>query len=227
MKRAAFVTVPVVLISLIAGWQLHDIASAASASKHVCLSGSGKVSKKSKCSSTDTEIAAGKVRSKSIAKKAIKNGTTRLSPSAAAQAAGVSEFATSTEQPLVSTLGSTVRAYTYALTFPSAWDGSISTACASNEVQAGAYSAAYLGGTRLPSTSSSNWFFTLGYVGFNSGGTTEFMRIRVQTSSDGNATISDTNTPPAPGFSAVAIDANLTIYVVQLCVPLTTLEGVG
>lgn len=229
--------------SLIVGWQANEIVSARTASQKVCLTAFGTVAKKTACASGDTELAVGKVRSTPIKKRQMKKGLTRLSAERVIRPNDVSSQADQQDVPLVSTVASSIRAYTYVLGFPADWNGTITTECSANEIPIDAYATYTIDGQRLSSEpKSGKWwheFSILVKYAPLEGERSKVLDLyfdanywKEQNKTARVTTISQAweRGEPVPDPSSnniVAIPANFTLYLTQTCAPLSTLEGVG
>lgn len=219
-------------VSVVFGWQLNASVSARTATKRVCLSSSGKVSKKTKCSSTDTEIATGKVRTKAATSKKVARGATKLAAGSVAAAGLPSGIVLGAQSDLISSVGASLRSYTTAITFPTTWTGKVETSCSSSEVATGAFITVYLDGKRLPSSSpTTSWIFDGAMIARRySDRKFDVYNLWFREVAN-HAVVSDFVWTSSVGFSEVtniaAIPSGLVVYLTQVCAPLVSLEPVG
>jgi hypothetical protein len=229
----------VIAISLVAalaiGWQLNEAVSAKSTPQKVCLTAFGTLSKRTSCLAGETELASGKVRNAPIKKREMPKGKTRLGSRASS---GISTSADSPGVPLVSTLGSSVRSYTYVMGFPANWTGTITTTCSETEVALDVYATYFIDGERVPVANGlvDRWQVASGgaWLQFDNENL-DIPSKRIDLFFDVDwATRSHTGRITAgPSFfqesgnDIIPIPSGLSLYVTQLCAPLTTLENAG
>lgn len=223
----------VVLAAVLLGWELNSAVAAASRSNRVCLSNTGQLKKKVTCSSSDTEIATGKVRTRAVAKLKLSNGATRISSSAVSAASMPGALVSGTETDLVSSVGSSLRSYTKAVTFPTTWTGKVRTVCGADEVATGAYITVFLDGAKLPVSGlpTSTWSFSGGMI-WKSGLGKEVQVLALSFGIPGNNAVVKDETYSSidgiyPAENITDIPAGLTVYLTQVCAPLMTLEPAG
>jgi hypothetical protein len=243
MTRRRSLIALLTVISLITGWQANEIVSARSAAQKVCLTASGTVTKKTSCASGETELAVGKVRSTPIKKRQMKRGLTRLSASEVLGRNQVAAQAAPSDVPLISTVASSIRAYTYALTFTPDWSGTIFTECAENEIPLDAYATYTIGGERISTEVKPGKWWHMSSILVNyeplDGEQAKMLDLyfdvnywknpnhtaRVTTIT--NAFDRGEPVPNPTSVNLVAFPSNFTLYLTQTCAPLSTLEGVG
>ena len=229
----------VIAVSLVAalaiGWQLNEVVSAKSTPQKVCLTAFGTLAKRTSCLAGETELASGKVRSKGIAKKVMRNGKTRLASPSSVTTKNATALGTDPEQPLVATLGSSVRSYTYVLGFPNNWNGTITTSCSDTEVALDGHVTMFLDGKRLPtqqkagSWTAEQWGQYVEYTPLpgESAKVLDIYANRLWTMNNFTVQITPMSAAESPMPETVPIPAGLSVYVTQLCAPLTTLENAG
>ena len=243
-KSKLFIAVSLVA-ALAIGWQLNEVVSAKSTPQKVCVTAFGTLAKRTSCLAGETELASGKVRNAPIKKRTVPKGKTRLSSDSGVRVNTISALADENVQPLVSTLGSSVRSYTYVVGFPTNWTGTITTSCSETEVPIDVYPTWFIDGVRIPQTDRRKPIYdewqawndeqdSLIYMyrdgdrtifrRFNVLFDTEYARLNhVARVTEGGGPNWDNNnnfflTPFVPGLS---------LYLTQLCAPLMTLENAG
>lgn len=228
--------------TLAIGWQLNEVVSAKSAAQKVCLTAFGTAAKRTACLAGETELASGKVRTTPIKKRKMPKGKTRLVSKASAS---MPTAANTPDMPLVATLGSSVRSYTYVLGFSTDWRGELTTSCSDMEVPTNAYVTYFLDGQRIsatpkPGTWSAEGNGVLVHYSPLPGETDKYMNLYFDVGNWTSAfftgrmtTVSEESARDPYAFdrgvtsNLVAIPSGLTVYVTQLCAPLMTLENAG
>ena len=119
------------------------------------------------CGSKDVELAVNQVKKSALPKTGARGGTSVLGPQSAQMVSqGVEARANAQAAPsLVGTVGQSLRAYTFALTFSSSWTGDITTACGDFEAPISASAVAYKGIKMLASGRTEE--LPVGEVAFN------------------------------------------------------------
>jgi hypothetical protein len=244
MRRKSILLSVVTVVATVFGWQLNNFASASPSSRRVCLSPYGVVALKSSCAVGETEIAAGKVRRTPIKKVLLRNGKTKLSASSVTSER-VKILTDSSEQPLVSTLGSSVRSYTNVIGFKSDWVGSVSTACLPSELAIGVYATWFLDGKPIPKADGTQdiWVVQPNWIQLepSAGGRQKVIDLyfwhglspvwggngKLLWEGGNTGKVTRFDLAGYHSFEVEPIPPTLTLYLTQLCAPLTTLEGVG
>ena len=210
-----------------------DEVRMASTARAVCLTSTGRLVRKTMCGSKETELVGNQVKKSALPKTGAIGGTSVLRPnslqvaSQGVEARANAQGATS----LVGTVGQSLRAYTFALTFNSSWTGDITTACGDFEAPISVSAVAYKGNKMLASGRTEE--LPVGEVAFNgvfsireSDGPRTYYHPAFETiTGDNVGRIYDTS--KRDGMSNVVFDipSDITMYVTQVCAPLSRLEN--
>jgi hypothetical protein len=209
----------------------------ATATRKLCVSTNGKIARKGTCARAEVEIANNKIQNKKIAVRKAQAGTSVLSsPAVTLSSSGTTSVTTkaaNSATSLISTVGQSVRAYTYALSFDKTWTGQITTGCSEYEVPITTTAVAFQGNKKLPTgvdqpTAVGEAFFSgllLGYLD-SDGNNTYWPPAFEKINATNTGRIFDASTIPGPGIRVVYdIPSDIILYVTQVCAPLSQLDA--
>ena len=204
-----------------------------STARAVCLTSSGRLARKSACGNKDTELVVNQVKKSALPKTGARGGTSVLGPKSVKTVSQGVEARTNVQSAtsLVGTVGQSLRAYTFALTFSSSWTGDITTACGDFEAPISASAVAYKGNKMLASGRTEE--LPVGEVAFNGvfsiresdGSRTHYHPAFETITGDNIGRIYDTSKRDGMGNVVFDIPSDITMYVTQVCAPLSRLEN--
>jgi hypothetical protein len=191
--------------------------------KKVCLTSSSRILRKANCGQGETELASNKVKNKKLKARRLSAGNTELGP------VEIAATANAGNGTLIGAVGQSLRSYTYALTFDSNWTGEITTSCSEYEIPITATAVGFQGESKLPTgveqqTAVGEVFFSGTFFGYlDTDGNNTFWAPAFEKRSTNTGRIFDASTVSGGLRVVYNIPSNITMYVTQVCAPLTEL----
>lgn len=263
MAAKMWVRLGATVVALVVGWQANHYVDARSAGKKICLTDEGQILRKRLCSPGETDIAVAKARKTPIKKLMVERGSNTLAPSNVRGPVSQAENLGSGTTTLMGLVGSSLRSYTYNLSFPENWTGSITTNCAPDETPVQALVTYFVDGKRVDYAEVSDpeqIFWTVGYgqlfqvrtiikgedpdgniIGYPLVGSYDFTydfefsqryrRARIVSARDNGQNFLDgrynNDAEWDTDWYLIPFGPELSVYVTQICAPLTNLQDVG